>query len=135
VHKENGFTLIEMLVSLVLLGVVLLVTSGLVLPLQLTRTASNETTGAAVAQSYLELVKNKWLNENSYTNMVLPVTCLKSDITTVGCDIRVDSGWTLNIKPTVSSAWTSVQTLRSVVVEVTMPDGKIIPFSTLVARP
>lgn len=133
--RKHGFTLVEMLVSLVLLGVVLLVTSGLVLPLRLTKTASNETTGAAVAQSYLELLKSKWLDDTNYTNMVLPLVCTKTDTTTIGCDIRIDTGWTLAIKSSVSTAWGATQTLRPVVVEVTMADGKIIPFSTLVARP
>ncbi len=133
-HK-HGFTLVEMLVSLVLLGVVLLVTSGLVLPLRLTKTASNETAGAAVAQSYLELLKSKWLDDTNYTNIVLPLVCPKSDTTTLGCDIRVEDGWELKIKTTVSTAWTATQTLRPVVVEVTMKDGSVIPFSTLVARP
>ncbi len=133
--RKHGFTLVEMLVSLVLLGVVLLVTSGLVLPLRLTKTASNETVGAAIAQSYLEVLKNKWLDDTKYQNMTLPVVCAKSDTITVGCDIRIDTGWTLQIKPTISAAWTATQTLRQVVIEVTTIEGKIIPFSTLVAKP
>ncbi len=133
-HK-NGFTLVEMLVSLVLLGVVLLITSGLVLPLRLTRTASQETTGAAIAQSYLELLKSKWLDETGYNNIILPVVCSKADTTTVGCDIRIENGWSLQIKSTVSAAWAANQTMRPVVVEVTTLDGKVIPFSTLVAKP
>jgi prepilin-type N-terminal cleavage/methylation domain-containing protein len=133
-RRNDGFSLIEMLVSLVLLGVLLLVVSGLVLPLNLTRTASNQTSAAAVSQSYLELLKSRWLNDATFTAMTLPLVCLKGS-TTTGCDITIDSAWTLEIRPAIKSAWAATDLLRSVIVDVTMTDGKKVSFSTLVAKP
>ena len=129
-HK-NGFTLIEVLVSLALFGIVLLVTTGLILPLNLTRASSAETSAIAVGQSYLELLKSKWSDDTNYTAMTLPTVCNAP----ATCDLKILTGWSLGVKSSIQSVWAATDLLRNIVIEVQTADGKKISFSTLVAKP
>jgi prepilin-type N-terminal cleavage/methylation domain-containing protein len=131
---KSGFTIVELLVALVLLGVLITVAGGFVLPLNITRDSGRDSRATAAAQSYLELIKAKWLTDSEYTSQTLPVVCQDSS-TATNCDLKIPNGWTLGINTTTQAAWTTTQALRSVVVEITQTGGRTISFRTLVARP
>jgi prepilin-type N-terminal cleavage/methylation domain-containing protein len=131
---KSGFTITELLVALLLLGVLITVAGGFVLPLNLTRDSGFESRATAAAQSYLELLKSKWLIDTEYAALTLPVVCKNSSVAT-NCDLKIPDDWTLGINTTVLTAWTATEPLRLVVVEIKLSSGKLISFRTLVARP
>jgi prepilin-type N-terminal cleavage/methylation domain-containing protein len=133
VHK-SGFTIVELLVALLLLGALITVAGGFVLPLRLTRDSGAESKATAVAQSYLELLKGRWLAPADYAAQTLPVVCLNSS-TATNCDLKIQDDWTLGIDATTKAAWTATEALRPVVVEIVSTGGRKITFRTLVARP
>jgi prepilin-type N-terminal cleavage/methylation domain-containing protein len=145
IRKTSGLTIIEVLVSLVLLGVLVLIASGLVIPLRLTRDSGVQTQALTYGRSYLELVKSLWLEPLKYTAVTLP------KITGTTPDIKLPSGWT--ITPTINrftspttelpqfgtTAVASMQfykdTLREVIITVKSPDEKTTTLRTIIARP
>ncbi len=131
---KSGFTIVELLVALVLLGALITVAGGFVLPLRLTRDSGSESKATAVAQSYLELLKGKWLTDADYTAQTLPVVCQNSSAAT-NCDLKIQDDWTLGINATTKAAWTTTEALRPVIVEIVLPGNRTITFRTLVARP
>ena len=126
-HK--GFTIVEILVALMLLGVLGMVALGMVLPLRVNRDTNLETRATAYARSYLELVKGRWLTSTVYEAGTLPTTC------TIGtCDLLLEARWDVKVA-TPSPAWTVTDQLRKIDVIVTNSDNKALTFSTLVAKP
>jgi prepilin-type N-terminal cleavage/methylation domain-containing protein len=144
-RKTSGLTIIEVLVSLILLGVLVLIASGLVIPLRLTRDSGIETQALTYGRSYMELVKSLWLEPSKYNAITLPV------ISGSSASIKIPSGWTVTptvnrfTSPTtelpqfgntaVESMRAYKDTLREVVVTVTPPNGKAITLRTIIARP
>jgi Tfp pilus assembly protein PilV len=143
-------TIIEVLVSLVLLGSVVFVVQGFLIPLQVTRASSLEIQGLSYARSYVELTKARWLVNASYgtttANAVWPTWGSSGTV-----DLQVGTGWTVTrtiaVIPTATTADTRFQvaalasladTLRQVTVTVTPPTGsggKPITLTTLIGRP
>jgi prepilin-type N-terminal cleavage/methylation domain-containing protein len=135
--RRAGFTLIEILVSLVLVGVLILITSSLILPLRITRASSVETQAVAFAQSYIELVKSRWQVATAFeagantTGDLLPVV----DSTTTA-DIRIPDGWVFEVD---KSGWTATDTIRTLKITVKPKDttsttGWVI-LTTKITRP
>jgi prepilin-type N-terminal cleavage/methylation domain-containing protein len=133
---NSGLTLIEVLVSLVLVGMLGFVASGLLVPLKLTRTTSIEAQSTALARSYLELVKGRWLDDAKYSdpNNNLPITCATGSSTSP-CDLKIPTDWTLGIDATVKTAWVNTERIRTVTVVVKAPNNPAVTFSTLVTKP
>jgi prepilin-type N-terminal cleavage/methylation domain-containing protein len=65
ITKDAGFSIVEVLVSLVLLGVLVLVTTGFLTPLRLTRNSALQSSALSYARSYMELAKSKWQSDAS----------------------------------------------------------------------
>jgi hypothetical protein len=102
-------------VSLVLASILILVLSSLVLPLRVNRNTNVETTGAAIARSYIELVKSKWQVATNYSASILPVAD-----TTATADIKLPTGWELVVDGKAS--WTNADTIRTLKV-IVKPTG------------
>jgi prepilin-type N-terminal cleavage/methylation domain-containing protein len=139
-QHSHGFTLIEILVSLALLGILGLVASGFVLPLKITRDSSQESQALTYARSYVEILKSRWLDKNAFENkdaagaLLSPVTYGAPVAgTTATADIKLpDSTWKL---VTNASSWAPGDTLRTVEVKVTPPNGKVYRIFTMVSHP
>lgn len=156
---KAGFTLVELLISLAILGIVVVLSLGLVIPLKLTRTSNLESQGLNFAKSYLELVKVLWLQPNKYGPGVTAVNTDFSATTPAywpkvngtGYDIQLPTGWTILAAATAAnnpsasatnfasaSLITLSDTLRLVKVTVTPPTnsgGKPVVLTTLIVRP
>ncbi len=138
--RTNGFTLIEILVALVLLGILGVVASGFLLPLRINRDSSQESQALTYARSYIEVLKSRWLDRNTFDNKnssgvaLVPVTYGVPVVGTTGAvDIKIPSNeWKIE---TNSSSWTSGDNLRTVEVKVTTPNSKIYKVITMVTRP
>jgi prepilin-type N-terminal cleavage/methylation domain-containing protein len=144
-NKASGLTILEVMVSLLLLGILALIASGLVIPLRVNRDSGRETQALTYGRSYIELVKSLWLEPNKYTAITLPV------VTGASPDIKLPTGWT--ITPAINRFTTPTtelpqfsntavpamrvysDTLREVVVTVTAPDNKTTILRTVIARP
>ena len=133
-HHRSGFSLIEILVSLVLVGVLGLVAGGFLLPMRLSGNASGESQALAYARSSLEIVKNRWLNPGNFQSMVYPST------TGANADIKLATGWTLsfdckNVGVTPSVNCSGTDQLRTLTVKVKPLNRPEITLTTQLSRP
>jgi type II secretory pathway pseudopilin PulG len=102
--KSRGLSLVEVLVALVMLGAVILVSAGLILPLSVTRDSNTETQALTYARSYIELVRQWWLEPAKFeaspsdgaVNPVWPTAG-----SAAGNDLRLPTGWTLTKTATI----------------------------------
>ncbi|MEY4529319.1 MAG: hypothetical protein RLZZ156_40 [Deinococcota bacterium] len=117
-HKRKGFSIIEVLVAILLLSTVILVGTGFVLPLQVTKNSALETTALAYGRSYLELLKVRWSDTAAYN---LPTTNLPT-VSTDGtnADIKMSGGW--QILPN-STTWNVADNIRTVTITVKPPQN------------
>jgi prepilin-type N-terminal cleavage/methylation domain-containing protein len=92
--RQAGFSLIEMIISLALVGILGVIAGGFILPLRMTGNTSSQTQSLAVARSYLEITKNRWLNKISFENQTLPTL---STVNTSSSDIKLPTGWTVTL--------------------------------------
>jgi prepilin-type N-terminal cleavage/methylation domain-containing protein len=104
---KQGFTLIEVLVSLVLVGVLVLILSTLVLPLGISRSTNIQTQAVSFGRSYLELIKTRWQIKNEYLSLTVPNT----DPENPPVDIALPSGW--KIEANIAD-WKATDTIRTV---------------------
>jgi prepilin-type N-terminal cleavage/methylation domain-containing protein len=155
-HKA-GLTLIEVLISIALLGAVVLLAQGFIIPLQVTKRSNTESSALNIAKSYIELIKVNWLRSDLYG---VSVATVNADTTfkyfpkwgsTGTVDIKVPVGWTIGAVATSTNgtsasntAFNAVKlvtlkdTLRLVTVTVTPPidsGSKPVVLTTLIARP
>jgi prepilin-type N-terminal cleavage/methylation domain-containing protein len=131
--KQAGFTLIEMMVALALVGILGIVASGFLTPFQINRHSSQESQATNYARSYLELVKGRWLNSASFKSGSLPKTCA-SGSTDTDCDFKLSTGWSLGISAADVTAWKDTDTLRLVTVKAEQGTFSYT-FSTLISQP
>jgi prepilin-type N-terminal cleavage/methylation domain-containing protein len=134
--SRAGFTLIEVLVSLLLFGVLIVIASGLLLPLNLVKTTSTESRAVSFGRSYIEIVKSRWQISAAFTN-----TGQSSDYglptasDTGSPDIKLPTGWTLE---TNSATWSTSETIRTLTVTVkpSSTDTKTwVPLSVVITKP
>jgi prepilin-type N-terminal cleavage/methylation domain-containing protein len=138
--RANGFTLIEILVALVLLGILGVVASGFLLPLRINRDSSQESQALTYARSYVEVLKSRWLDRNTFENKntsgagLIPVTYGAPVVGTTGAvDIKIPSNeWKIE---TNSALWAPGDNLRTVEVKITTPNSKTYKVITMVTRP
>ncbi len=155
-HK-SGLTLIEVLISIALLGAVVLLAQGFIIPLQVTKKSNTESSALNIAKSYMELIKVNWLRSDLYG---LNVATVNADTTfkyfpkwgSAGTvDVKVPTGWTImavatsaNSTSTSNTAFNAAKlvtlkdTLRLVTVTVTPStdsSSKPVVLTTLIARP
>jgi prepilin-type N-terminal cleavage/methylation domain-containing protein len=103
---KKGLTIVEVLVALVLLAALVLVSAGLLIPLQVTRNSNVSTQALSYARSYFEMVRQSWLDptkyESSPTNTgvdpVWPTWGTGSSV-----DLRLPTGWTLTRTATIKT--------------------------------
>jgi prepilin-type N-terminal cleavage/methylation domain-containing protein len=158
-YRRAGFSLVELLISLVILGVVVLLSLGLTIPLRLTRTSNLESQALNYTKSYIELVKVLWLQPNKYGPSIAAVN---SDFSTTtpsywpkvngtGYAIQLPTNWSISAvvtsanNPSASATqFTSAalinlaDTLRLVKITVTPPTNsgaKPVSLTTLITRP
>jgi prepilin-type N-terminal cleavage/methylation domain-containing protein len=130
-NKQAGFSLIEVLVAIGLLGLLGVIAGGFILPLRLTRTSSSEAQSLTLARSYLELTKNRWLNKLAFENQVMPTT-------SSGSDLKLPNGWTLTAickEATTNTTCTTTDDFRTLKVTITPPNGTALTLTTQIAKP
>jgi prepilin-type N-terminal cleavage/methylation domain-containing protein len=138
--RTNGFTLIEILVSLALLGILGVVASGFLLPLRINRDSSQESQALTYARSYVEVLKSRWLDQKTFENKnssgiaLVPITYGAPTVGITGTvDIKLPSNtWKLE---TNSASWAPGDNLRTVEVTITTPNSKTYKVITMVTRP
>jgi prepilin-type N-terminal cleavage/methylation domain-containing protein len=154
-----GFSLVEMLISLVILGVVVLLSLGLTIPLRVTRASNLESQALNFTKSYIELVKVLWLQPNKYGPDIAAVNANFNTTTPSywpkingsGYDIQLPTGWTMTATVTSANnasaaapAFTSAalknlsDTLRLVKITAIPPTdsgAKPVSLTTLITRP
>jgi Tfp pilus assembly protein PilV len=145
-RRSLGLSLTEVLVALVFLGVIVLLSLGLILPLRITRNANVETQALTYARSYMELVRTTWSNADKYQALTWP------DASSANPDLKLPTGWSIDRSSSViSNAATSTDanfssgalktlsdTLREVTVTAKAPTGSGIKDFTIksyIARP
>lgn len=132
-HSAAGFTLIEMIVSLVLVGILGVIATGFLTPLQINRRTAQEGQATNHARSYLELVKGRWLNTSTFATGSLPKVCAKTS-TDTDCDLKMDTGWNVGVDATLVASWAATDTLRTVTVKASQ-GTYTYSFSTLISQP
>lgn len=102
-----------MLVSLSLFGLLIIIASGFLVPLKLTRQSGTESQGTNLARAYIEIVKARWQTQAAYTQTgySLPI----ASGTDPKADIKLPTGWTLEVN---STSWAVTDTIRTVTVTV-----------------
>jgi prepilin-type N-terminal cleavage/methylation domain-containing protein len=132
-QTKQGFTLVEVLVAMALLGILVIMASGLLIPLRITTQTSAEGRAASIARSYIEILKSRWLARTDYINSPYNVPSVSD--TSTSADIKLPSGWILTVN---SADWTSNDTLRTVTVTV-KPDANDVKsnviIETMINRP
>lgn len=134
--SKAGFTLVEVLVSLGLVGVLAVIAAGFILPLQLTRTSAIESQALGLARSYLEVAKEAWLRGSNYSLCAASLPAVGG--TTSQASVKMPaSNWSLvtTVTGQGGAACQPADTLRTISVAVTAPGSAPVRLSTLVARP
>jgi prepilin-type N-terminal cleavage/methylation domain-containing protein len=133
---QRGFTLIEMMVALVLVGLLGLIGSGFLLPLQMNRKSNSQAQALSYARSYLEIVKGRWLDTTLYKNKTLPTWKIKGTSTPATADIEVPEGWEISVPEASSStAWADSKNIRTVTVKIKIPHQSDFTLSSQITRP
>lgn len=132
-HNTSGFTLIEMLVALILVGILGVVATGFLTPLKINQTSGLESQATNYARSYLELVKGRWLNPGTFSAKTLPVACAPAS-TNTNCDLKLTGDWTVSVPTTQTTAWTATDTIRTITVQAKLGTYSY-EFSTFIAQP
>jgi prepilin-type N-terminal cleavage/methylation domain-containing protein len=131
--SQSGFSLVEMLVALALVGILGVVSSGFLTPFKISRTSARESVATNYARSYLELVKGRWLNPASFGSGALPKICATTD-TATDCDLKLSSDWTVGVDATTVATWTAADTIRLVTVKASQGTDSY-QFSTVISQP
>jgi prepilin-type N-terminal cleavage/methylation domain-containing protein len=132
-NSKKGFTIVEVIVAMALLGVLVIIASGLLIPLKITNQSNAEGRAANLARSYIEILKSRWQVQTNYSNSPYNVPVVSSTITSA--DIKLPIGWTFTVN---SADWTSSDTLRTVKITV-KPDANDsvsdVVLETIINRP
>jgi prepilin-type N-terminal cleavage/methylation domain-containing protein len=131
--SQSGFSLVEMLVALALVGILGVVSSGFLTPFKISRTSARESVATNYARSYLELVKGRWLNPASFGSGALPKICATTD-TATDCDLQIPSDWTVGVDTTTVATWKAADTIRLVTVKASQGTDSY-QFSTVISQP
>jgi type II secretory pathway pseudopilin PulG len=132
-EKITGLTLVEVLVSVVILGLVGVISIGFIVPLRATRESGRESQALGIARTYIETTKARWQDPKTYRD-----TTNDYGLPTVGTaasdDIILPSNWTLEVID--KSNWEQDDTIRTLTVKVS-PDAPTNPvqLTLQVARP
>ena len=134
---QKGFTLVEMMVALVLVGVLGLIGGGFLLPLKMSRDANAQSQALSYARSYLEIIKGRWLDANVYKNKTLPTWKEIGATTPATADIEVPVGWEIVVPEAAatSTAWASTNNIRTVTIKITSPNQPDFTLSSQITRP
>jgi prepilin-type N-terminal cleavage/methylation domain-containing protein len=134
--RQRGFTLIEMMVALVLVGVLGLIGGGFLIPMKMSRDANAQSQSLSYARSYLEMIKGRWLDATFYKNKTLPTVKIKGASTPVTADIEVPTGWTISVvEASNATAWADANNIRTVTVKVSSPNQPDFTLSSQITRP
>jgi prepilin-type N-terminal cleavage/methylation domain-containing protein len=132
--RQAGFSLIEMLISLALVGILGVIAGGFILPLRMTRNTSSQTQSLAIARSYLEITKNSWLNKINFEKQTLPTL---STANTSSSDIKLPNDWTVttDCKGITNTICTATDELRTMKITVTAPNRPTLTLMTQISKP
>ncbi len=135
-----GFSLIEVLIAILLLSSVILIATGFILPLKVTKVSAEQTAAATYARSYIELLKVRWSDTTNYTAPTTGSPTISSNGSSA--DIEMPTGWDLT---TNSTTWTTADNIRTVTVTVKPPQksgestvvwqSRWLVLSVLITRP
>ena len=128
--RSSGFSLIEVLVALALLGVLGVVAGGFMVPLRLSQQSAQESQALAYGRTFIEVLRSRWSDESKYKAMSVPSTSTDNPVPTKP-DIEVATGWNISSN---ASSWTADQTTRNVLVTINSPTGKSITLTTQITR-
>jgi prepilin-type N-terminal cleavage/methylation domain-containing protein len=117
--NRKGFSLIEVLVALVLIGVATVMFGFFTSGFSATRQARADTEVQVLARSYFDTLRSSWSVSGNYTSATLPT-------------ITVPSGFALS--PAVSAATTD-GLRRTVTLSITTPQEKQFTFTTQISAP
>jgi type II secretory pathway pseudopilin PulG len=141
--RSAGLTLIEVLVSLGIVGLIAITVGYFTLPLNLTRKSNVETQALTIARTYMEIIKGRWsdINDTGFNAMTgLPtVSDVNSAIVT---DIKIPVGWTLvvnsadwNLGPPVGTI-DNLRTVKVTVQPTPITDASLaVTLSTQIIKP
>jgi prepilin-type N-terminal cleavage/methylation domain-containing protein len=133
---QRGLTLIEMMVALVLVGVLGLISGGFLLPMKMNRDSNAQAQALSYARSYLEMIKGRWLDVNTYKSKTLPTWKVKGATTPATADLELPTGWAINIpESSNATAWADANNIRTVTVEITIPNQADFTLSSQITRP
>jgi type II secretory pathway pseudopilin PulG len=128
-----------MMVALGLLGILGVVAGGFLLPMRMTNRTNNEGSGLTYARSYLEMVKNRWLELATFKAATPPVIRVSPSTTPAVYDMEIPTGWTVTLTCRLASnsstACDEGDQLRAVKVTINIPNQPVVALSTLVSRP
>jgi prepilin-type N-terminal cleavage/methylation domain-containing protein len=134
-HKpQRGFTLIEMMVALVLVGLLGVIGSGFLLPMQMNRQSNSQSQALSYARSYLEIVKGRWLDATAYKKKTLPTWKVQG--ATGSADIEVPKDWEISVPEAAdATAWEDSKNIRTVTVKIKIPNQGNFTLSSQITRP
>jgi prepilin-type N-terminal cleavage/methylation domain-containing protein len=134
--RQQGLTLIEMMVALVLVGILGLISGGFILPMKMNRDSNAQAQALSYARSYLEMVKGRWLDATVYKNKTLPTWKVKGASTPATADIEVPNGWEISVPEAASTtAWADTNNIRMVTVKIKIPNQADFTLSSQITRP
>jgi prepilin-type N-terminal cleavage/methylation domain-containing protein len=134
--RQKGFTLVEMMVALVLVGILGLIGSGFLLPMQMNRQSNSQAQALSYARSYLEILKGRWLDVSLYKKKTLPTWKEKGASTPATADIEVPVDWEISVPEAASTtAWADGTNIRTVTVVVKIPNQPDFKLSSQITRP
>jgi prepilin-type N-terminal cleavage/methylation domain-containing protein len=134
--RQKGFTLVEMMVALVLVGILGLIGSGFLLPMQMNRQSNSQAQALSYARSYLEILKGRWLDVSLYKKKTLPTWKEKGASTPATADIEVPVDWEISVPEAASTtAWADGNNIRTVTVVVKIPNQPDFKLSSQITRP
>jgi type II secretory pathway pseudopilin PulG len=129
-----GMSLVEILVSLVILSIATLLFSPFVNSLQTTRKAKEQTTALAYARNYLETLRAQWQTLEGYQTLSLATPNQPPAPYDLRVEIENNEGTVIFSYPEGPSS-EDVSALRKLTLTFTDEQDKTVSLVTLLARP
>jgi type II secretory pathway pseudopilin PulG len=129
-----GLTLVEILVSLVILSFAVMLFGPFVDSLSMNKKASEKTSALAYARTYLETLKTNWQTLGGYQNLSLATPENPPENYDLEVDIENSEGSVIFGYPGGASS-EDLSALRKITVTFTDEEDKPMTLVTLIARP
>jgi prepilin-type N-terminal cleavage/methylation domain-containing protein len=133
-NHRLGVTLVEILVSLVILSIAIMLFGPFVDSLKTNRKAEEKTTALAYARNYLESLKTHWQTLEGYQTLSLATPQNPPETYKLEIKIENDEGGVIFSYPGGASS-EDLSALRKLTVTFTDEEDRKMSFVTLMARP